>query len=328
MTETRRHCFLRPAAFFISVLLVLATQPGQAQQSPYSSDWRQPPSPAQGNPIPGRSADLDALLKELEKLTTEAERVRAADPRFLADIKDLVRRYSWPWHKLVVGDNFRDGDISRNPPWVVSSGSFSVGSDGLVTSVAAVTGAAEPAPAPEPRQQRSDDFARALLGGVLRELTRDRQQTSPSEPAPTKTSSEARIRLERPIPNQFALRVELQSRAAPQGRLELGVGQGPGGFGYFLVYTAGTSPGLSLVRKGTRGEAVIEAVAQQIVLEDGRSHVLLLTRDKTGEMTLAVDGNTSFRVTDRAFRSPFDRFIVTNGGGDFTIRSVAIYGAP
>jgi hypothetical protein len=45
-------------------------------------------------------------------------------------------------------------------------------------------------------------------------------------------------------------------------------------------------------------------------------------------MTLAVDGETMFRVSDRAFRAPFDRFIITNGGGEFIIRSVAIYGAP
>ncbi len=328
MTETMRHRLLRPAALFGSVLFVLASQPGHAQQSPYSSDWRQTPSPAQGKRIPGRSADLDVLLKELETLTNEAERVRAADPRFLADIKDLVRRYSWPWHKLVVADDFGDGEYSRNPPWVVSSGSFSVRSEGLVTRVAAASGAAEPSQTTEPQQQTSDDFAQALLGSVLRELSRDRQRNGTTKSTQTKTISEARIRLERRIPNQFAIRVELQSRGNTQGRLELGVGQGPSGLGYFLVYNASSSPGLSLIRKGTRGNAVIEAVPQRLNLEDGTSHVLLLTRDKTGEMTLAVDGKTKFRVSDRAFRAPFDRFIITNRGGDFIIRSVAIYGAP
>jgi hypothetical protein len=303
-------------------------QPGQAQQSRYSSDWRQPSSPAQGQGIAGRSADLDRLLKELEALTKEAERARAADPRFLGDLKNLVRRYSWPWKSLVARDDFRDGDYARNPAWVVSSGAFSVSAEGLVTKVAADTRPVEPERTAEPRKQDSDDLARALLGGVLRELSRGREADDTSAPARAETVTEARIGLERRIPNQFALRVELQSRPSARGLLELGVGQGPAGLGYRLVYEAGASPGLSLVRKGTRGDAVIEAVSQRTVLEDGRSHVLLLTRDRTGGMTLAVDGKTRFRVTDRAFRAPFDRFIITNGGGDFIIRSVAIYGAP
>ena len=328
MRRNTRSNLLRPRVLCAAVLAVLAAQPGQAQQARYSNEWRQPPSPAQGQGIAGRSADLDRLLKELEKLTKEAEGARAADPRFLGDLKNLVRRYSWPWKKLVVRDDFQDGDYAQNPPWVVSSGAFSVWSEGLVTSVAAVTRAAEPKQTTEPRKQESDDFARALLGGVLRELSRDPQRGGTKAPPQTETISEARIRLERDIPNQFALRVELQSRASADGRLELGVGQGPAGLGYSLVYDAGASAALSLIRKGTRGNAVIEAVPQRPVLEDGKSHVLLLTRDRTGGMTLAVDGETRFRVSDRAFRGPFDRFIIINGGGEFVIRSVAIYGAP
>lgn len=327
MTEFTRHNFLLPAALFGAALCVLAAQPGQAQQSRYSSDWRQPASPARVTGIPERSADLDALLKELESLTKEAERGRAADPRFLGDLKNLVRRYSWPWTKLVARDDFQDGDYSRNPSWVVSSGAFSVRSEGLVTRVVAISRAAEPRQTNEPRKQDPNDFARALLGGVLRELSSDRQRGGTNAPAPSKTVSEARIRLERAIPNQFALRVDLESRAGAEGRLELGVGQGAAGLGYFLVYEAGSSSGLSLIRKGKRGTAVIETVSQKLVLEDGQSHVLLLTRGKTGEMTLAVDGETKFRVSDRAFRGPFDRFVITNGAGEFIIRSVAIYGA-
>lgn len=334
MVETSLNHFHRAAVLFGSMALLLVSQVGQAQQSRYSSDWRQTPSPGQNGAVAGRSAELDELLKELERLTSEAERGRAADPRFLADLKDLARRYSWPWHKLVVLDDFQDGDYSRNPQWVVSSGSFAVRPEGLVTTVAAPSRDVEPNQTTEPPpEQDSGDFARQLLGGVLKELSRDHRgndtgAAQQNAAAARQSVSEARIHLRRQVPNQFAVRVELQSRTRQQGRLELGVGQGPNALGYFLVYNAGSSPALSLVRKGTRGSAVIEAVSERISLEDGQTHALLFTRDKTGDMTVALDGKTKFRVSDRAFRSPFDRFVVSNTGGDFSIQTVAIYGAP
>lgn len=73
------------------------------------------------------------FLKELKGLVGEAERMRAADPQFLRDLRRLARRYSWPWSKLVAADDFGDGDYVKNPRWTVVSGNFRVGYDGLLT---------------------------------------------------------------------------------------------------------------------------------------------------------------------------------------------------
>jgi hypothetical protein len=330
-----------------TVMALLAASPGQAQQSRYSSDWKQPPAPTPETAAPARAAAIDALLRELGKLTSDAARQRAADPRFIADLNDLMRRYSWPWTRLVVSDDFADGDYARNPAWRVTSGAFTIEPRGLTARYAAPQPVAKtPQPARQP-EQGNQDLGAVLFGTVLRELSRNRRQpdaqtTPPAAPAVKQaTRGEAIIVLERAIPNQFAARVLFQSSAARGGNLEFGLGQGPSALGYFLKLGSGAFPTLSLTRRGSRGSAVIESANLTNSLDDGKTHTLLLTRDATGDMNVTLDGKTRLRVVDRAFRSAFDRFVIATSpgnatpgnatpgnAGDYAIRSVALYGAP
>jgi hypothetical protein len=329
-----------------TAMALFAATPGQAQQPRYSSDWKQPPATTSETAAPARAEAIDALLKELGKLTGDAARQRAADPRFIADLNDLMRRYAWPWNQLVVSDDFRDGDYRRNPAWRVTSGAFTVGPRGLTARYAAPPPVAPPQqPAPQ-AEQGNQDLGAVLFGTVLRELSRNRRQpesqpAAPAAPAVTQAAGDAIIVLERAIPNKFAARVMFQSSAFQSsstsgGNLEFGLGQGSAALGYFLKLTSGASPALSLSRRGSRGSAVIESAHLTNSLDDGKTHTLLLTRDATGDMNVTLDGKTQLRVVDRAFRSAFDRFVITttpNNGtpgsaGDYAIRSVALYGAP
>jgi len=312
----------RNAVAPIAVAILLASPAAQAQDRNYSSDWGNPDKKAQAPAAPGRSAELDAVIRELKSLTTAAERRRAADPNFLADLKDLARRFSWPWNKLVVLDDFRDGDLSNNPAWTISSGSFDVSGGGLVSS----TAPRDRGRSNQPPQQSRDDIAQQLLGGLLRDFTRKKRRDS-KEPVHTQPES-ARIYLKKPIPNRFAIQLVVRSPNSPGGRFEFGVGQGTEAAGYYLQYDAGASPALSLVKKTARGQAVIETVTEPFSLEDGRPHTLLLTRDEIGDMTVKIDGSVRLRVRDRSFRAAFDRFVIINRGGTYTTRSVSIHGAP
>jgi len=314
-----RH--FRGAVAPIALAVLLASSAALAQDRHYSSDWGNPDRQVQVPATPGRAADLDAIIGELKSLTREAERRRAADPNFIADLKALARRYSWPWNRLVVQDDFRDGDLSNNPAWTISAGSFDVRNGGLV-------GTAERHDqnrSDQPRRQSGDDIAQQLLGGLLRDIAR-RKQPDSNEPVYNRPES-ARIYLKKPIPNRFAIQLTMLSLNSPGGRFEFGVGQGEAAAGYYLRYNAGASPALSLVKKTARGRAVIDAVTEPLSLEDGRPHTLLVTRDKTGDMTVTVDGKVRLRVRDQSFRSPFDRFVIINRGGAYTTRSVAIHGA-
>lgn len=314
-----RQPFISATALLASALCFGFADAAKAQEPRYSSGWSNPDAPPAPQDTVRRSADLDAMVKELRSLTREAERQRAADPVFLSDLKDLARRYSWPWNKLVVFDDFRDGNLSHNPPWKVVSGSFEIKREGLIT----VTEQLQQSRPEEQQRHDSNDIAQQLLGGLLRDIARDRRSSQVYN-----KPRRAHIYLPQQIPNRFALTVKMRSRTTSGDHFEFGVGQGKNAIGYYLVYRAGGSPSLSLIRKNSRGQAVIDAIDKPLKLSDGKLHTLLITRDHAGHMTVAMDGETKFRVRDRSFRDPFDRFVITNHGGAYAIRSLAIHGAP
>ncbi|MBT5048007.1 MAG: hypothetical protein HOM58_05850 [Rhodospirillaceae bacterium] len=312
-----KHRNIRDALSPLVLLLFLSPLATQAQEPRYSSDWGNPDE-VKHRATPERPAALDALIRELRKLTRDAERHRAADPTFLADLKNLARRYSWPWKKLIVMDDFRDGDLSHNPSWKIRSGSFTVGRRGLISTAERL----HPTRSDNPKPRQSDDLARQILGGLLQDFSREKSN-KPVQNQPRRS----RIFLNQRIPNRFAINVKLRARTSPGDRFEFGVGQGNRSVGYYLQYNPGASPALSLVQKSSRGRAVIESVSEPFSLEGGKWHTLLMTRDRTGDMTVVIDGKTRMRVRDRSFRDAFDRFVITNRGGRYAIRSVTIHGA-
>ena len=63
-----------------------------------------------------------------------------------------------------------------------------------------------------------------------------------------------------------------------------------------------------------------------LALEDGESHTLALVRESDGTMTATVDGTELIRAKSTALEDPFDGVSLVNGGGDYAIRSIAVYG--
>ncbi len=294
-----------------------------AQQSRYSSGWRDPSAQAPPQAAPGANENVDRMLGELGKLIDEAERARAADPRFISDLRDLARRHAWPWRRRVAFDDFADGNISSRPTWRIVSGDFLVSAErGLHTRYIP----AAPQPAPSSRQSAQDDrdVGKALLKGLLQQIVKPRRQ-EPARPA-SAPAGPSEIGLPAAIPNAFAIRLTLGSARAGDGRLEFGVAQGGGKLGYRLAYNSGGRHSFELLRVGSRGSAVIDTVRPNAGIEDGKLHIVLLTRDAAGELAVNIDGKEIMRVTDRGFRDSFDGFVLVNRGGEYTVRSVAIYG--
>ncbi len=103
------------------------------------------------------------LLQELDGLVGEAEQARAADPRFLRDLRALIRRHSNAWPVALIYDDFADGNFTANPAWSVASGSFRVlRGGGLHTAANEQTRNQEPR-----RKEDSRDAAVRLLGQLL-----------------------------------------------------------------------------------------------------------------------------------------------------------------
>ena len=312
---------MQPSAIMLLAILWIAS-PADAEEP------RTGPRPGAGN------EQVQKLVDELRALTDEADRNRAADPRFLRDLKGLARRYDYPWRVRLITDDFRDGDYTHNPAWTAAAGKFTVAwGGGLATEVRPRTVVAT-TPAEEPPQKRDlsgEDIAIALFGEILRDRSgdsrRSRRQTPP--PEPQKVPDPAEIFLPRPITNAFAIRAVITGRLgdgmAGQGGLEIGVYRGANrDAGYRLAYTPGK--GLALLGVNQWGSSVIEASRTDVALIDGKDHVLEWTRTDDGHMVVRLDGAEIFARTDRGWRDPFDGFHLINRGGDYLLRSLTIDG--
>lgn len=301
-------------AFVLFLIVLLAAAPATAQSKRYST-WSD--TAATGG---GGSDDLKKLIDELEALVDEAEKARAADPRFLQDLRNLTRRYERPWRKLLLSDDFHDGDFTTDPAWTVSAGRFNIERGwGLRSFIEPATATAES----EPEKPQTDrDIAVSLLQGILRQATR--QKTESEKPPPAARTEQADIHTATPITNAFAIEMRLSLWKSP-GRLEFGPYQGADRQGgYLLVYTPGGP--LTLARQTARGISVVDSSAEPVVLEDKKVHQLSWTRHADGTMKVSIDGNEVLSTSDRGFRDPFDGFVLVNKGGDYILGRLDIHG--
>jgi hypothetical protein len=328
---------IRKAASLAATCLTLAASSVQAQETRYEQ-W--------GESVQGSSTQ--DMVNQLRDLIRSAEQARAADPRFLGDLKALADRYEGlaqtpvpvpvPVARLVLRDDFRDGNFDRGTVWRITRGRWwidnSVGLRSYVSDqryAPQVTSQQDPAPAPErPR----DDLAEAIIGNILDEVLRPENgggaQPQPQpQPAPQPQqagdSLPAEILAEANIPNAFTLRLELSSRQR-YGEFRAGVYQvsTQNGWGYALAYTPGTRSPLRLMRVSRGQHTVIGYLDDAIVFEDNTLHVIEWRRDRNGLMTVTVDGNPLITVTDRRLRDSFTLVALGNQGGDYGIRSVSI----
>ena len=334
---------------FVPVLLAGALAvPAAAEEDSRYSEWRPEGAEAEGG------AALDALARELEALIDEAETARAADPRFLQDLRDKIAAHvaeAAP-REALIRDDFSDGDYTDDPRWEVVSGDFSVDRRlGLRTTIP-LSGAdtetmrltldtiLDKETILETKDELLDDAGELLDKGkdtvtdllsgekTFGDLLSGDEDEEPEEDTGPAGPEPAEIVLEADIPNAFALELEMMSGIAHgDAQFEIDLFQGRGGSaGYRLSYLAGGDPGLVLSRFGRRGAEVIGEHDDALKLEDGESHTLALVRESDGTMIATVDGAALIRLTSTALEDPFDGVLLVNGGGDYAIRSIAVYG--
>lgn len=310
---------LKCTSLTIAFLAVFAAGIGAApaQDSRYSSDWRAGSSDAGATVLAVSDDTTQQLVDELNALVESGASANAADPRFLQDLRELALRYAWPWRKRLVSEDFSDGDFTQNPEWTVISGSFEIAiGEGLHAGTVAPTATVAKA------EPSAEELAVSIIGKLLTGASETRPESKESDPKPA--AGPAEIALHTPITNDFAIRLEMSSAGGP-GAFELGVAQGEGRLGYRIAYTPG-SP-MELLRYGSRGVSVIDAGADNVSLEDAERHLVQMTRSDAGEFVVSIDGAEIIRVVDRAFRDPFEAFIVTDQGGGYTVHSLAIFGS-
>ncbi len=91
------------------------------------------------------------LVEEISELIEEAEKSRAADPKFLKDLRQALEDYQGPKFVELMKDDFRDGNLSRNPRWSTAKGEFTVSRRHGLEAVA-----------PKPEPSEADALAETL----------------------------------------------------------------------------------------------------------------------------------------------------------------------
>lgn len=289
----------------LAILLVSVTAfPAQAQTDQYSA----------------REDRTQEVLDQLKEIIRASEQDRRSNPATTKQLRDLVRRYDWPWRVSLLSDDFRDGDYTYNPRWTVANGEFRVlRGSGLRSYFDAPVSQAR-----RPASRRSDGSAIELLGELLMG-GRERDV----EPMPSNVKSEAEIFTRVGITNAFVVKTELNARgyADRDTRFEFGPYQGEDrSSGYRLAYESGRKPSLTLLRLSPGRSAVIEMTEQEVNLADGNWHTIEWRRSSDGEMTVLLDNREVIKTIDRAHDYPFDGFSMVNKGGEFEVRRVSVFG--
>ena len=76
------------------------------------------------------------------------------------------------------------------------------------------------------------------------------------------------------------------------------------------------------------GSSVIFALDGAPRLDDGRTHRILWTRDKAGNMKVRLDGKPLLKAADRGVRGAFQGLTMVNGSGDYGISAVTVSDIP
>lgn len=276
------------------------------------------------DPFRGETDRTQEMIDELNTLIDSADRSRAADRRFIRDLRSVLRRFDNPWQVRLITEDFRDGNFQSNPAWTVESGDFYITRrDGLHSEAVAPLALRRSGANGGGRGGGQD--SRETVLGIFAEILRSTHTEREDEARPGRRRDRvAVIYLRTPISNAFAVTAEI-SAPDPAGDLELVVYQGVGReIGYRLVFLA--EGGMELLRDGRRGSSVIDFVDDTPALGGGVTRLIEWTRTAGGQTVIRIDGKAVMEVRDRSFRDPFDGFEFVNRGGEYVLRSLTIDG--
>jgi len=301
-------------ALALLALPLLALLPGTPAPIPMAlADDYQPWQGPYNSPGTGQPGDIQQLVKQLRQLIAKAEKAKAADPKFLRDLKNLTDSYDVP--SQIFFDNFSSGQYPDSRRWNVTAGNWRIvtqPSPGLATRVGT-----------QQYGQYSNNNNQNVLTGLLGALIAPQGNTQSQN---QQGNGYAGISAPVAFSNAFSLHIEFSASNDAQ-RLDMGVYRNNSDGGYFLSYmpTAPRGLMLSVAVPGQASSAI--AYSQGSLNFNGQgTHALDWKRDRDGRMIVALDGQQIMNVTDTSLRKPFDGFALGNSGGFYIIRSVAITG--
>lgn len=235
----------------------------------------------------GATGELTPRTMELLDIATDASASDRADARS---------------YRLVVRDDFSDGDYTRNPTWTINDGTFTVRNGGL-TSVM------------DPPEEGPADAGRRILGDILGKQF-DFGSAGPE-------SLVAAAYLPMPISSSFRITLVVSGSSEAFSHVELGPYRGNKlNSGVRLVYRPDQPQQLQLASVGPEGETEFDSAT--LKASGGVPQRLVWERESNGRMIVTHNGNTLIDAVDRNPASDFDGFSMINSGGEWTLRELVV----
>ena len=306
----------------LSLLICMTGNVHAADSRSRYQSW-QPPAGEAVQRSAGTTDDsprLQQMIDELNVLIDDADKARAADRRFIEDLRSVVNQYDWPWRKSLLEEDFTDGTLNNKSIWRTISGDIQIKRGLGMYSVVS-----EQQPASDSRREYSDQDAAAMLLGAFLDQALKTESSGNTRQEKSPQSGKASISASRKISNAFAIDTTIDVRNR-SGRLEIGVFQGSvTGSGYRLVFLPGPTASLEVQRIGRRGVSIID-VADKVAAAGDRVHQLQWTRDKKGNMSVILNGKTVLKVADRSYKDGFSGLVINNQAGEFAIQHLKLQG--
>jgi len=275
--------------------------------------------PALANAAEPDQQALTDLLNSLDKKIKDADQRRVAHPKFLEELRALVKEYRAKIRVVFVNEDFSDGEYSHNPIWVVDSGTFRVTKNRRLLSEAAAETQSTPSTSEEKEKTSG-------LSGILKDILKtppEEEKTSGTAPA----AKTALIHTLASIGPAFEVDLTLVSRST-RGFMELVLLGGDENVPYYrVIYRASASRErpIEIVRVRDGKSFTIDAAPQFVSLDDNVPHRIQWVRDSMGRMRILIDEKEVLSTYEFYYQGNFTGLAFVNRGGIYEVGPIMVY---
>jgi len=277
--------------------------------------------PALANAAESDQQALTDLLNNLDQKIKDADQRRVANPKFLEELRALVKEYRAKIRVVFLSEDFSDGDYYNNPEWVVNSGTFRVTKNRRLLSEAAAETKSTPS-APAEKEKTTP------LGGILKDILKtptEEEKTPSTAPA----AEEAQIYTLASIGPAFEVDLMLVSRST-RGFMELVLLGGDENVPYYrVIYRPSSSRErpIEIVRERDGKSFTIDAAQQYVSLDDNVPHRIQWIRDSQGRMRILIDEKEVLSTYEFYYQRNFTGLAFVNRGGTYEVGPIIVYQA-
>ena len=262
------------------------------------------------NPEDPNKEALESMLNELQKTIDDADKRMVAHPRFLEELREMVKRYRAKLRNIYLFEDFSDGDITADPKWSVISGKFRVTADSRLWSQVYVDASYQGSTS---SSEESNPFA-IILGEIAKA-----QEKKKAKKQSAATDENAVIQTIVPIGPAFEVDLTFISDSSRGAMQVVMLGGTPAKAYYRLVYHASPSADrpIKIIRQRGSKQFIIDTATQYPNLDDGAPHQLQWIRDSAGNMRVLIDGNEVLNTVELYYREEFSGLALVNAGGTY-----------